>query len=89
MAAKFTRTITYTTAHVKAIDKKTLDVIDMQIPLPDYYEDCDKALKPCQKIAYANNPDVVVLNVVGLVQNTNKYEMTLDTFLKYATKIEE
>lgn len=89
MAAKFTRTITTTTAIVKYIDKEKLEVGEKKIVLPVYYSDCDIALKACQKIQYAENPDIVILNVVGLQQDEAKYEMTLDTFLKYATKIVE
>lgn len=89
MVAKFTRTLSTTTAIVKFIDKDTLYVGEKNMVLPDYTDNCDKALKICQKIQYAEDPKVVILNVIGLTQNTAKYEMTLDTFLKYATKVEE
>lgn len=89
MAAKFTRTIVSTTALAKAIDKKTLEVSEIKIPLPDAYDDCDKALKACQKIVYAENPNVIVLNVVSLEQHNAKYEMDLATFLAHASLVEE
>lgn len=88
MVAKFTRTITHTTALVKAIDKDTYDVFERKIALPEYFDNCDKALKACQKIMYAENKNIAVLNVIALEQNSGKYEMSLDTFLKYATKVD-
>lgn len=86
MVAKFSRTVAHTTALVKVIDKANYTVFEREIPLAEYVEDKDKALKACQKILYAENPNVVILDLITLEHEKAKYTMTLDTFLKYATK---
>ena len=89
MVAKFTRTITHTTAVVKVIDKDTYNLEEIRVPLGDYFTDKAKAVKAVQKKLYAERPNTVVVAMLDLVQESGKYEMTLDTFLKYATKVEE
>lgn len=87
--AKITRTVTHTTAIVKAVQRDTLEGVNIRIPLGEYVTAEDKILKLAQKYMQKNLSDYVLVNVMDVEHSATKYSMDLNMFLELATPVEE